>query len=79
MEIAHIFASSPVIAESKICFKAIKERNSNVEFNNNWLTGIICDPGNAYLFSNGNYFNYIHVNSGYVINDRTPGYGKCFS
>ena len=77
--IACIFVRSPGIAESNLCFKFRIERNYNVELNNNWLIGIICDPGNAYLFSDGNYLNYIHVNSGHVINDRTPGYGKCFS
>ena len=49
-----------------------------MELDNHWLAGIICDPGNAHLFSDGNYFNYIHVDPGHDINDRTPGYGKRF-
>lgn len=67
------------IADSILRFKAGKESNSNVELNNNWLAGIICDPGNAYLFSDGNNFNCIHVDSGHDINDSSPGYGKRFS
>lgn len=78
MEIVCNFVNSPGIAGSNLCYRLRKEGNSNVELNNNRLADIFCYPGNAYLFSNGNYVNYIHVNSGHVINDSSPGYGKCF-
>ena len=79
MEIVNNFVCSPGIAGSSLCHRIRKEGNFNVEHNNNWLTDIFCYPRNADLFSNGNYFNYIHVNSGHIINGSPPGYGKCFS
>ena len=63
MEIDYIFVSSIGIAGLTLSYRIRKEGNSNVELNNNWLADIFCYPGNAYLFSNGNYFHYIHVNS----------------